>query len=392
MLFVILQVLFWIAVLLILHSHVFFPVILEWLSKGKKQNNFVWLSDSADLPHIDILLAVYNEEKVIEEKIRSVFQTNYPSDKIHFYIGSDASIDRTNEIVQQYQKQYPGIVFKLFSRTGKSEIINALYRESTSPIMVLTDANVFFDRDTLYQLVKHFREETIGLVGGNILNLKHKNTGISFQEKAYLQRENLIKYHEGILWGAMIGAFGGCYAVRRELYKEVPRNFIVDDFYITMQVLRAKFKAINELDAICYEDVSDHISEEFRRKTRISAGNFQNLFVFSDLLSPSYGGVAFSLISHKVLRWYTPFLMIFLLIVNILLLKVHPIYELTLAGQFFLLLIVLLERILKKVGWNIKLFRFITHFYSMNLALLLGFINYFKGIKTSVWKPTERNQ
>src|SRR6185437_15691809 len=160
----------------------------------------------------------------------------------------------------------------------KSEIINDLYRQSSSAIIVSTDANVFFEEDTLYHLIKHYKEETIGLVGGNILNPEFKKTGISFQEKKYLERENRIKYLEGISMGAMIGAFGGCYSIRRNLFVAVPLNWLVDDFYIGMQVLRQGKKTINELSAICTEDVSNKIMEEFRRKVRISAGNFQNLF------------------------------------------------------------------------------------------------------------------
>ena len=122
-----------------------------------------------------------------------------------------------------------------------------------------------------------------------------------------------MKYQEGVVWGAMMGAFGGCFAVRRACYHPAPAEFLVDDFYITMAVLRDGYQAINELDAICYEDVSDHLPEEFRRKARISAGNFQNLGEFRPLLCPPWRGVAFAWWSHKVLRWCTPQLLLLLL-------------------------------------------------------------------------------
>src|SRR5690606_1843765 len=149
--------------------------------------------------------------------------------------------------------------------------------EAKGEVFILTDANVFFTKDTIYQLVKHYKNPEVAQVGGNIINPEHKQDGISFQEKSYLSRENIIKYQEGIIWGCMIGAFGGCYSIRANYFVPVPPKFLVDDFYISMHVLEQNKKALNELDAHCYEDVSNKIKEEFRRKLRISAGNFQNL-------------------------------------------------------------------------------------------------------------------
>ncbi|MDX5347709.1 MAG: glycosyltransferase, partial [Hymenobacteraceae bacterium] len=360
---------------------------------GRKQNQLVFQPTDNDLPFVAVLLAVYNEEKVIEQKIKSVFESDYPQDKITFYIGSDNSTDRTNNIIQHYQQQYPQLHFRLFnSRTGKAGIINALADEATAPVLILTDANVFFDRSTIYQLARHYKNQEIALVGGNILNLEYKNSGISYQERAYLLRENLIKYQEGVLWGAMIGAIGGCYSIRKMYFKPVPQNYLVDDFYITMHVLACGKKAINELEAICFEDVSDKISEEFRRKVRISAGNFQNLAAFKHLLWPPFTGLAFAFWSHKVLRWYTPFLLVLIFITNLFLVQEGWLYQLSLLGQVLLFATLLLDPLLKKMNIHIRLFRFITHFYSMNMALLMGWFRYMKGIKTSVWTPTQRFQ
>lgn len=388
-----LEIAFWFSCFLVILTYVLFPKILDFLAADKKQNQNIWALLDAELPHIDVLLAVYNEEAVIEKKLQSIFETNYPLTHLHVYIGSDASTDKTDAIILSYQERYPCIHFTRFERSGKSQIINELSRKSNSPVIVCTDANVYFETDTLYHLVKHYREPTIGMVGGNILNPDFKKTGISFQEKKYLERENRIKYLEGVSMGAMIGAFGGCFSLRRNLFVEVPPNWLVDDFYIGMQVLRQGKKTINELCAICTEDVSNKIMEEFRRKVRISAGNFQNLFAFLDLMLPRKGGgIAFCFISHKVLRWITPFLLLLIFVLNVFLYKYGYIYKLALYGQIALLLSMIVDRLIRYIGINLKLLRFITHFYSMNVALFAGFIKYMMGIKTSLWKPTERNQ
>ncbi|WP_165768156.1 glycosyltransferase [Hymenobacter amundsenii] len=387
----------WGSLLLVAHTYVLFPLLLARLARGRRQNANVYAPASPELPAVDILLAVYNEEQVIKEKIRSTFATTYPLDKLTFYIGSDNSSDRTNALITRLAAEHPGLRFRPFGqRTGKPGIIEALSREATAPVLVLTDANVFFTPDTLYQLVKHFRNPAIGQVGGHILNPDHRREGISGQEKAYLERENRIKYQEGLVWGSMIGAFGGCFAVRRACYHPAPRSFIVDDFFISLAVLQDGYQAINELEAVCHEDVSDKLPEEFRRKARISTGNFQNLVAFRQLLWPPWRGASFAYWSHKVLRWLTPLLLVLMLLSSALLVARGGgwFYQLLLAGQLGALLLPLLDALLHHLGVHWRLLRFISHFYSMNAALLLGFWRFLRGggRASAVWEPTARFQ
>lgn len=376
---------------LLFHSYALFPFLLKLLSRNKKQNeNCYQLND--DLPTVAILLAVFNEEQVIEEKIRSTFDTKYPIDKIKFFIGSDSSTDNTNEIVQRFAEKYP-IHLEIFpGRTGKSGIINRLAEIASEEVYILTDANVFFNADTIYQLVKHYKNQEIAQVGGNILNPVFKSDGISFQEKSYLTRENNIKFQEGLIWGAMIGAFGGCYSIRGSYYMPVPQNFLMDDFYISMSVLENKKKAINELDAHCFEDVSNKIEEEFRRKVRISAGNFQNLNRYKGLLWPPFTGIAFCFLSHKVIRWYGPILLLLAFLCSLVLCFFSNYYSFFVLLQILLFSSPILDKALKSVGIHIKLLRFATHFVLMNVALLKGLIWYIQGVESNVWKPTQRNQ
>jgi cellulose synthase/poly-beta-1,6-N-acetylglucosamine synthase-like glycosyltransferase len=146
----------------------------------------------------------------------------------------------------------------------------------------------------------------IGLVDSNMRNIGIKKDGISHQEKTYISAEVASKNAESLLWGTMMGPFGGCFALRKKLWEKIPSHFLVDDFFINMLVLQKGFKSINEPNAIVFEDVSNDLSDEFRRKIRISSGNFQNLFHYKHLLF-DFSWIAFSFFSHKVLRWLTPF-------------------------------------------------------------------------------------
>ena len=390
-----LAVVFWACLLLVAHTYVLYPLLLGWLARGRQPNQLIFGPGAAELPAVDMLLAVHNEQAVIEQKIHSTFATTYPLDRLRLLVGSDNSTDATDALLVRLAGQYPGLQVEAYAqRTGKPGVIERLTARASAPVLVLTDANVFFEPDTLYHLVKHFQNPRIGLVGGHIRNPAPRAAGISGQEKAYLERENLIKYREGVVWGAMMGAFGGCFAVRRACYVPAPAGFLVDDFYSTLAVLRAGYAAINELDAVCHEDVSDHLPEEFRRKARISAGNFQNLKAFRGLLWPPWRGLSFALWSHKVLRWYTPLLLLALLAatVGLVAARAGGVYDLALAGQLLGPLLVLLDAGLRRRGRHLRPLRFITHFYGMNAALLLGYWRYLRGVKTGVWQPTQRFQ
>ncbi len=388
-----LELIYWLSIFFVFYSYVIFPLVLNFYALNKSQNSHIHEPNSADLPEVSILLAVYNEELVIEQKLQSTFNTNYPLSKITFFIGSDSSTDGTDSIVQKYIQKYPQLHLKVFpKRTGKAGIVNQLEQRASSEILILTDANVLFDNDTIYQLVKHYKNDKIALVGGNIINQQLHKTGISIQEKTYLSRENKIKFQEGVVWGTMIGAFGGCYSIRKKYFSPVPPKFFMDDFYITLAVLEQGKKAINELNAKCYEDVSNKISEEFRRKVRISIGNFQNLFRYKGLLVSSHPGLSFCFWSHKVLRWLGPFFILAILVANFFLFEQSNFYFLTLMAQLALFAIPMLDELLKKMNIHLALLRFISHFYLMNLALLVGFFRFVFGVESNVWKPTQRFQ
>lgn len=390
MLLALMQIIFWTACLALVFSYVAYPLLLHLLSFKKKQNQICYTSHD-DMPAVSIIMAVYNEEKVIREKIKSVLQTRYPSNKIEFLIGSDNSTDSTNAIIQEYAAVYPQIRFTVFERQGKANILNRLVPMASHEILIFTDANVLFTEDLIYHLVKHFKNPVIGQVGANIINKGIRNDGISFQEKAYIQRETYMKYLEGIIWGCSIGAFGACYALRKNLFRPIPQNFLMEDFFISMHVLEKKYKAITELDAIAYEDVSNEMSEEFRRKVRISAGNFQNLSVYRHLLLTLPLQPGFSLLMHKVIRWWGPFLIILMLFTSGMLAFVNEFYRYMFIAQVASISVMFIEPQLARIGIHVRPLRFISYFCWMNVALFIGWLKYLKGVNTNVWQPTKRN-
>jgi cellulose synthase/poly-beta-1,6-N-acetylglucosamine synthase-like glycosyltransferase len=388
---IVLQVIFWGSFLLILYTYLLFPLVLQTLARHRER---ITVGPGEDqLPLVSILVAAYNEEAVIENKIASIAGGDYPTGRLEVLVGSDASTDRTNLLLEQLSRSHPFIRPVYFeTRTGKPEVINHLVDVSKGEILVITDANVMLDRDTLRKMVAPFQDPKVGLVDTMMINTHLKKDGISRQERYYINREVQIKHHESLLWGSMMGPFGGCYAVRKSLYRPVPGNFLVDDFFINMSVLRQGFKCISQPEARVYEDVSNDLWEEFRRKKRISAGNFQNLGLFGALLFTGPPGVPFCFFSHKVVRWMVPFLVMVTLASSLLLGQDMRAYRWLAILQGLVLAIPLIDLFLRKIKIHAIPLRFVSHFVLMNLALLAGFFRYLGGIKSNVWQPTRRNQ
>jgi len=352
----------------------------------------------AELPYVSILMAAYNEELVLEDKINSLLAQDYPRNKVRLYIGSDNSSDRTNAILDQHSSEYLTPVY-FTTRQGKPSIINQLAEQALSNaadgaehLFLLTDASVMLETDTLFKLAQHFKNPQIGLVDAHMIYTGMKEEGISKSENRYLSSEVQLKQNEAKLWGKMMGPFGGCFVMRAALYSSVPSNFLVDDFYLSLKVLEQGYSVINEIDAKCYEQVSHEMSEEFRRKKRISTGNFQNLNHFKSLLNP-FTKLGFVFISHKVIRWLGPFLMLAIFFSSLVLalsgsLFYTIIYSLQLVWYLF---IPMLDKTFSIIGIPFSLARHIRYFNRMNWALLRGFFAYMKGVEKGIWQPTKRS-
>ena len=387
---ILLQILFWVSVLSILHTYVFYPLIL-WLFSLFKKSELVKI-DLDFTPDVHVIFAAFNEEEVIEQKIRSIYKSNYPKDRIHVLIGSDASTDLTENKIISLQKEFQNLDLRRFeTRTGKSGIINQLVEQCSSEFILGTDANIIFDLDTIPHFIKHFKNESIQLVGGNIIYYNTNSEGISTQENAYLSLENRIKKMESNLWQKVIGVEGGLYCIRKRAFSPIPPLTFMEDFYITMTIFKKNGAVLFEEESKGYEDVSTLQEEEFKRKTRISIGNFQNLNRFYSLLLTNPFPLGFAFFSHKILRWLTPFLGI-LSFISAILLSNNLIYLEYIYLLISLLLLSLIDWILYSIKIKTGPLRYIGHFTMMNLALLNGFFKYIKGVRTNVWQPTERNQ
>lgn len=388
---IVLLIIFSACLLVPLFSYGIFP----WLMKQKAKKVAAPKNDYAsvsDWPAVTVVFSAYNEERVIRRKLESLLNSDYPKDRLHILIGSDHSTDATNAIIREYAAGNANIrLIEKTGRSGKLRIVNELVGLATTDLLVMTDANVFFEPLTLNALVYNLVKKEADMVCGNIKKFSPQHAGISEQEIRYMNFENQLKFHESLVYGFVVGVEGGCYAIKKNRFVKVPDGFLMDDFFITLDVISRKGKVLFEPDALCYEDVNDAPMIEFRRKIRISLGNFRNLSYYQNLLFPLHEGFGFAFLSHKVLRWFTPFALIISFFMAVCISFYYPWFSVVMLSYSLLVLLPLLTVYLEKVKLKLPVINALGHFILMNAALFVGFFRYISSDNESAWEPPKRN-
>ena len=383
------EIILLVSFLAIAWSYLLYPLI-AFIAAGRKKEKSAPVSDD-ELPAVSILMPVYNEEKVIEEKIEKLLASEYPAAKIEILIGSDASDDQTDSIINRYSSQNSRIkFFRSDSRSGKASILNRLASEAKGDIIMITDANVMPCAVTVRVLASQFVffPET-GLCDTNVKTVSSEKEGLAYHENLYSRFESALKRAEGRAWGTMTGPYGGFYAVRKELFPVLPDNFLCDDLFVGLTVLRTGFRSANATEAIVTEDTEGDILDQYKRRVRIATGSFQNLFYFG--LFPGKSAMAsVSYFSHKVLRWLSPIFLILIFMTTVILSGHSLFYFCLLVAQLFLLLLPAFDLMLDLLKINLPMLRFSTQFLIMNVALAVGLIKALRGVEEGTWKPTKR--
>jgi len=373
---------------LVIYAYALYPLILLMISGINSMDRRPETGDRRPLePSVTVVVSAYNEEKVIAERIRNVLDSTYPKEKLEILIGSDGSTDDTNKIIDEYASK--GVRYLKWSeRRGKISVINDLVEAATGEIVILTDSNTAYEKDAIEKLVRGFADERVGCVSGELIFRNTKENEVVNLEGVYWRYEQFMKRIEGVN-GSLLGANGGIYAIRRNLFDPMERDTIVDDFLIPMKILEKGYRVIYEPQAIAYEETSKNIVQEMERRIRIGAGDFQALTRTWHLLNPARGFPAFAYFSHKVLRWLAPFFLICAFMSNMALLN-HGLYRIMFIIQCIFYGAAIAGRMLAKAGVKAKLLGLPHYFVSMNIALFLGFIRFCTNSQSVMWKRTER--
>ncbi len=341
---------------------------------------------NSNLEYVTIIVAAYNEEKVIEKKIKNILGLSYPKEKICVIIASDGSNDRTNEIVKKYESN--NIKLIEFPRMGKVNVLNNAVPRAKSGIIVFSDANTIYHSDALTKLVKNFEDHEVGCVCGKLILVNPNDVKSGEGEGFYWRFETWIKKAESG-FGCVVGANGAIYAIRKSLFEKMPENVINDDFHISMKIMEQGYKVVYENDAVGIEEVAPDFKSEFSRHVRDGAGHYREIVHLASLLNPLKGRRFFTYLSHRVIRWIVPFLLIVAFVSNMLLVGSTG-YKTLFIIQSAFYIMAIAAFFMQKYEINIGIFNIPFFFISVNTALFIGFIKNMLNLQTVTWERTER--
>lgn len=367
----------------------FLITILVFLKKkiGKAGHTF----SEAPLPAVTLVVAAFNEEDFIGEKIENSLSLDYPEGLFKLLIITDGSSDRTPEIASSY----PGVtVMHQPERRGKVAAIERAMEKVDTPIVVFTDANTTLNKACILNIARHYQDEKTGGVAGEKKVRSLKETQVAGAgEGLYWKYESYLKKLDAELY-TVVGAAGELFSIRTHLYEKVPSDVLLDDFIISLRICQRGYRVAYEPEAYAVEAPSASMVEEQKRKIRISAGGFQSIVMLRPLLNIfRYPVLSFQYISHRVLRWAVcPFLLPLILLLNIYLVCTNGAwpFQALLAAQVLFYGAAL-------VGWyystrnkKVKLLYVPYYFLFLNISLYLGLFRYLRGKQSVLWDKAAR--
>jgi len=378
----VLKCLFWSCLFLMAYSYIGYPLVLAVACKLQRffrGERSTAREETTEWPRVTMLVAAYNEAAVIQDKLENSLAIDYPADRLRVVIASDGSSDATNSLASACTD--PRIQLLAYTqRRGKIGTLNATIPNLEDEIIVMSDANTMYAPDAVKKLVRHFADERIGCVCGELI-LEDPNGGGS-GEGLYWKYETLLKRMESKL-GFLLGATGGIFAIRKSLFRPLPPTTIVEDFVTAMKILEDGHRVRYEPAARATEYTAPTVKDEMKRKSRIGAGGFQAIGLTAPMLNPLRGMPALGYWSHKVLRWVVPFLMLGALLSSAAL-AAQPLYALCLAAQLLSVAIGLDG--LGAARFDLRLIRPVRYFFLMNLALFIGFFRFLRGTQCVTWE------
>jgi len=342
------------------------------------------------MPRLSLIVPCYNEEDIIEDKIKNSLKLKYPEDKLELVFITDGSTDATNSII----KNYPEIqLYFEPARKGKNAAINRLIPQINTPVIVFCDANTMLNEEALIKIARHYKDPNTGSVAGEKRVKSSTDDAAGSGEGAYWKYESKLKQWDSEL-NSIIGAAGELFSIRTELYEEVPEHVLIEDFRLSVNIAKKGYRVIYEPEAYATEQASASIEEESKRKVRISAGGLIEVAHFVGLLNFfKYGWLSFQYFSHRMLRWtLAPLALLVILTTNIILAIEQPLglFGLVLVLQLGFYVLGFLGHLLREKDIKIKGFFIPYYFLFMNFSVFQGFIRLLKGKQSAIWDKAKR--
>ena len=404
---IVIKIIFWLCLALVFYTYIGYGIVLAILvglkrAFGKKRLKQPLPSD-IDLPEVTLMICAYNEEDIVASKMENTHRLNYPKGKLKVMWVTDGSNDSTNERLAAYEDVT--VVYKP-EREGKTAALNHGIKSVETPLVIMTDANTMLNADCVREVVRCFMDPKVACVAGEkrvmarsegetVAEGAKKDNGqaVAAGEGLYWKYESTLKLLDSELYSAM-GAAGELCAIRTPLYREMPKDTLLDDFIMSMLLVDEGNRIAYTAEAYAMEYGSADFTEESKRKRRIAAGGLQSTWRLRRMLNPfRQPVVAFQLLSHRVLRWtITPFALLALVPQNIIIVALGGcmIYTVILALQALFWLAALAGWLMARSGKKNKLLYIPYYFVFMNVNVFRG-MAYLRSHKSNgAWEKAKR--
>ncbi len=374
------QLLFWISVALTAYTYFLFPALVHLLAR-------LWprpVRKRDITPQVSLIIAAYNEEKVIREKLRNTLALDYPREQLEILVAAHGSTDATVAIAREFEAEGVRVLHRA-EREGKTAALNRAVAEASGEILMFSDANTVYPADCLRKLVRNFADPEVGGVSGRKLVLEDAQREASAGETAYWSYEASFKAAES-LCGSIATADGEIFAMRRSLFSAMPPTIVHDDMFLSLTIVRSGRRLVYERDARSFEYASRSLADEFHLKARYSSAGYQILRAFRGLLLPPRSWFAVQFLSHKLLRWLVPFFLLGSLIGSGM--AGGLFYGSVFWLQIAFYVAALLGSAARKLTTGVLYFP--LYFSAMNAAALYGFFRFVTTGQTTLWRKADR--
>jgi cellulose synthase/poly-beta-1,6-N-acetylglucosamine synthase-like glycosyltransferase len=393
-----LKILFWFLVFVVFYAYIGYGILLFIMVRLKRlfALKAKYTNDDTYEPEVTLFVAAFNEKDYVDAKVQNGFEMDYPSHKIKQVWVTDGSDDGTPEVLEKYKDQ--GVeVYHENKRGGKIGAMNRGMQFVKTPIVIFSDGNTVLGKESVQRIVNLFKNPKVGCVSGEKRIYNKEKDNAAGTEGIYWKYESTLKKWDAELY-SVVGAAGELFAVRTELFQEVEKDTLLDDFIISLRIAMQGYTIQYDPEAYAIETSSASVKEELKRKVRIAAGGIQSIIRLSPLLNIfKHGLLSFQYISHRVLRWtLAPVSLPLILLLNLWIALNYGItnfnntYVLLFYAQIIFYILALLGWYLENKAIKIKLLFIPYYFFIMNLAVFLGIKRYFKGSQTVNWERAKR--
>jgi poly-beta-1,6-N-acetyl-D-glucosamine synthase len=389
-------ILFWVSIIFILYTYFGYPLLIAVLARlAPKTKPY-----PETYPSVTFLIAAYNEEKVIAEKIENTLALDYPREKLQIIVAADGTTDQTPEIVKKFSNLGVELSY-IPARGGKMAAVVRAMSLARGEIIIFSDANNMYDAKAVKLLVAPFSDNKVGAATGAKLVVED-GRNLSSAEGLYWKYESAIKKNE-TAFSTCTASVGEIMAIRREDFVAPQANIINDDRYMIFELIHRGYNIVYVPEARSYEYVSQTAKDEVTRRSRMNAGAYQTIAMSGKLLPFNRPWVLWQIISHKYFRTFIPYAMVLALISNIIIViaqnnnsgQVSPLMPQPFGGILLLLQILfygmaLLGNLFKFKGVVGKILYLPTFLVNSNFAAVAGLYSFLTNKRSHIWKRVQR--